>query len=106
MFEIHFSQGISSVIGLRGLVVVNARNHDSAPRPKISLRTAINSFPSAFMVVGLLIVALVLDIVGMAVYMVLVPKANEGPFIILCALFILVYVPPLLLTRYGENYGG
>jgi hypothetical protein len=47
------------------------------------------------MVLGLLIVALVLDIVGMAVYMVLVPKANEGPFIILCALFILVYVHPL-----------
>jgi hypothetical protein len=73
------------------------RNHDVTPRPKISLRTAIKSFTSAFMVLGLLIVALVLDIVGMAVYMVLVPKANEGPLIILCALFILVYVSLLLL---------
>jgi len=44
------------------------------------------------MVLGALIFALVLDIVGLALYMVFVPKANEGPFIILCALFILVYV--------------
>jgi hypothetical protein len=73
------------------------QNHDTAPRLKISLRTAIKSFPSAFMVLVLLTVALVLDIVGMAVFMVLVPKANEGPFIILCALFILVYVSLLLL---------
>jgi len=70
------------------------RDHDVTPRPKISLRTAIKSFSSAFIVLGLLIVALVLDIVGMALFMILVPKANEGPFIILCALFILVYVTP------------
>jgi len=77
----------------------HGRNHDTTPRSNTSLKTAIRSFPSAFIILGSLLFALVLDIVGLALYMVFVPKANEGPFIILYALFILAYVwSPL--TRY------
>jgi len=74
-------------------------NNDTTQRSHVSLKTATRTFLSAFIILGSLLFALVLDIVGLALYMVFVPKANEGPFIILCALFILVYVwSPL--TRY------
>jgi hypothetical protein len=44
------------------------------------------------MVLALLVFSLVLDIVGLAMYMVFVPKANEGPFLTFSAMFIIMYV--------------
>jgi len=42
------------------------------------------------MVLGMLLVFLILDIAGLAMYMILVPKANEGGFITFSILFVVM----------------
>ena len=58
--------------------------------PKPSFRTHVKSYPTHFIALGMLLVFLVLDIAGLAMYMILVPKANEGGFITFSILFVVM----------------
>jgi hypothetical protein len=48
----------------------------------------IRAHPIACSVLGLLVLMLVADIAGLAVYVLKVPKANEGPLVILSLVFV------------------
>jgi hypothetical protein len=63
---------------------------NDAPPAKTPFRTHVRSYPTQFMVLGMLLVFLVLDITGLAMYMILVPKANEGGFITFSILFVVM----------------
>lgn len=64
-----------------------SRNDQPVTKPRGTL-ARIRAHPIACSVLGLLVLMLVADIAGLAVYVLKVPKANEGPLVILSLVFV------------------
>jgi hypothetical protein len=58
--------------------------------PKPSFRVQIKAYPSHFLVLGFLLLALILDIGGLALYMILVPRATQGGYMVFSVLFVIM----------------